>query len=286
MLQLPLPGSYFNKFITMDFETFGANNGLGQQTVYACGFSSNGIDSHLYYLTNYPDSNSMIAQMFIDLCTPQFNNSIIYFHNFSDFDSMFILQGILDAGFDTPKIIDRDGSIIEMKISRTINKKTFRFTILDSYLILPNTLRQLCLDFHLDPAFSKSYFPYPFVTKDNLNYIGPVPASNFWLNTPSDFIPSSSSWSLQIECLHYLNNDIISLFLILTQFSHIVYDQCGLNITKIKTISSLAFHNYLANHYQPSFNICIIKGQPYKDIKQSYMGGLVDVYKPHLLNGF
>lgn len=56
-------------------------------------------------------------------------------------------------------------------------KKSYSVTIKDSYLLLPHCLRDLADAFEL--AEKKSYFPFKFMTKQNMGYIGVVPEKAF-----------------------------------------------------------------------------------------------------------
>jgi hypothetical protein len=68
----------------------------------------------------------------------------------------------------------KDGKIIQLNIIYLGDENFFSFSINDSFLILPNSLRKLAKSFNVD---CKSYFPYEFVnSKDiDLNYIGSIP---------------------------------------------------------------------------------------------------------------
>lgn len=57
-----------------------------------------------------------------------------------------------------------------------------------------------------------------------------------------------------------------------------------LNITDHVSISSLALKNFIVNHL--NHNIPIVKGRVHDDIRESYYGGRVDVFKPRGSNLF
>jgi hypothetical protein len=244
--QAPTDVEEFNNFITMDFETFGETNGLGIHTVFSCGFYFNNTDFKLYYLSDFPDSDSMIAQMFLDICLFKYRGSTIYFHNFSGFDAMFIVRGILKAGFNEPKIIDNLGSIKEMRITKKIKGTVYTFVILDSYLMLNSSLSNLAKDFDVT---LKGVFPYKFVTKYNLSYIGPTPDIKYFTNISPEIYQGliSANWSMRINTLEYLHNDLLALHEVLLKFSTLIYDLTALNITKIKVKVKLSIQVNLSN---------------------------------------
>ena len=94
------------------------------------------------------------------------------------------MLNILQNNFDI-SLIRNKGRIISIKISKTIPNPLFRdkekvisLTFFDSYQLLPSSLRKLGLSFNTSQK--KDIFPYNFVNKDNLNYVGPVPSMEFF----------------------------------------------------------------------------------------------------------
>ena len=85
--------------------------------------------------------------------------------------------------------------------------------------MLKGSLKQLGKSF--DVEILKLDFDHNKVTKDNLLEIND-------------------------EMILYLNNDIVSLYLILIKYNIEVYNITGLNITRFKTVSSLAINTYLS----------------------------------------
>lgn len=55
------------------------------------------------------------------------------------------------------------------------------------------------------------------------------------------------------------------------KFSKIVYNNYGLNITDLKTISSLSLHIYLYNFYNIKYDIKLIKGRIEKKLEMHTM---------------
>nr|YP_009640151.1 DNA polymerase type B [Synchytrium endobioticum]QCQ68450.1 DNA polymerase type B [Synchytrium endobioticum]QCQ68469.1 DNA polymerase type B [Synchytrium endobioticum]QCQ68488.1 DNA polymerase type B [Synchytrium endobioticum]QCQ68507.1 DNA polymerase type B [Synchytrium endobioticum]QCQ68526.1 DNA polymerase type B [Synchytrium endobioticum] len=277
---------FINNYIAMDLETYGDENGFGQHKVYACGYRSSSDDAEMYFINDFSDSHSMIGKMFMALCQPQYqNHKTIYFHNFARYDSMFIVQGLLNAGFKIRIQENNNGEIIEMKISKTMNSKRYTFKILDSFLILNSGLDNLARDFNIA---RKLKFPHRFVNVNTLNYIGPTPAKMFYDNINDETYNAlvKRDWNLKDEVLHYLNRDISSLYEVIDKFAHLVYDNSQLNITKIRTSASLAFKTYLSSSLKANWKIPIIKGGMFRDIQSGYIGGLVNVYRPQLWNGY
>ena len=78
----------------------------------------------------------------------------------------------------------RDELIIAMEISIKKDKKRFTIKLVDSLNLLQSSLDSLCKTFETD--VKKLCFPYNFVNKNNLFYIGPRPDISFY-NIEFDF---------------------------------------------------------------------------------------------------
>jgi DNA polymerase type B, organellar and viral len=88
----------------------------------------------------------------------------------------------------------------------------------------------------------------------------------------------NKKWNLREETIKYCKNDSILLYKILIEFNKIIYGKYRVDAFKHPTISSLAFAIYRTNFLKP-LRVPIINGEMYDDIKVSYTGGSVDVYK-------
>lgn len=152
----------------------------------------------------------------------------VYIHNLSKFDAYFILKIIYEI-FDV-KPLYKDRIILQLdltlktgEINRNVyNKK--RMVLKDSYLLLPESLKKLGTTFNTN--IQKGYFPYDFVNKDRLEYIGIIPDYQHFKNqltqTEYDVIknnPTSSMWDVKKETLKYLEQDLKTLCEVLIKFS-------------------------------------------------------------------
>jgi hypothetical protein len=205
----------------------------------------------MYYLSDYINNDDMIYNCFNDILNnKKYNKYTIYFHNFAKFDSLFLIK-ILNKNFNLNKIIIKDNSIISLNIKN----KNIQLNIKDSYLMLNQSLDKLCKSFNVKTK--KLTFKYDIINKYNLK-----------IN--------------KNQSLNYLKNDLISLYEVLIKFNLYVFNKTNLNINNYKTISSLAYNVYLSNYYNLTWDIKYIE----KDIRNSYYGGIVDVYKPYVKNGY
>ena len=89
-------------------------------------------------------------------------------HNFSKFDALFLIKYLVALGKCKP-IIHKD-KIMSFRFSPNLKKDFGYITFLDSYLLLPSSLRKLCKSFNVKD--SKGIFPYLL---DNINYQGITP---------------------------------------------------------------------------------------------------------------
>nr|QWO71441.1 DNA polymerase [Termitomyces titanicus] len=204
---------------------------------------------------------------------------------------------------ETRKVRNEDGDVISTK-EYVVAKKKY-ITLLDSNLIIPGKLRTLVKEFEC--AESKGYFPYNFVNINNLDYKGDVPSYNFFKDDMSkqeyinvfkcnelgksikdentgisscvgeeEELEGKNIYDLKLECIKYLKSDLLSLLQLIDNYSKIVYNEFGVNITEKITASSATLYNYLANFYISSkMDIKLIKGSVEKDIRNAYFGGLV-----------
>ena len=76
-----------------------------------------------------------------------------------------------------------------------------------------------------------------------------------------------------------MEKDLISLFQVVNKFSHHIYLKYKVQVSASLTISSLAIKILLSKYYKNNIPL-IDKRSIYEDIRQSYFGGITEVYKP------
>jgi DNA polymerase type B, organellar and viral len=173
----------------------------------------------------------------------------------------------------------------------------------DSLLLLPNKLSLLAKTFGVA---NKDLFPYKFVNLNTttFDYEGPMPSLQYynildmgdeveekletWRAYKARFNKNTRKdikWNLKKETILYCKNDVKILWEILDNYSKIIFENWYVDLMKSPTISSLAFKLFRSNYLQELDNnkikIPTITGKIYDDIKKSYTGGAVDVYKPY-----
>lgn len=236
----------------------------------------------------------MILDLLNKLIVEEYDGFKVYAHNLSNFDSIFLLD-ILNQNFNV-NIIRNRGRIISIKVSRSVpdkqdpqKSKVVCLTFYDSYQLLPSSLRKLAISFNTNTK--KDIFPYDFVKKHNLNYVGPVPSMRlFPIGTFSNLLEYNeyvarfnNNWNLQEIATTYCIQDCISLHQVLVKFSELIWVKYQVNVTKYPTLTSLTF-SIFRTHFLGDTKIPMLAGKFYTDIKMAYTGGATDMYIPSNIN--
>jgi hypothetical protein len=264
-------------FVTMDIETLLVNNKHIPYLLTAF----NGTD----YVTSFGNNQSELFSQFINgLFNFNFLNRstklIVYAHNLSGFDGIFLLKQLLPFGKVEPLIHNGKLISIKLKTSSGLYKgKTIIFK--DSMLLLPLSLRLLCNAFNI--SIPKGYFPFKLT---NIFYTGVLPKFYYWTGISVNIYESilkdhkNKIWSFKDESIKYCKLDCKCLHEILTQFNELIFNNFQINIHKTLTLPSLAMRIY-KTHYMPKNTIYQLVGIVEQAIRESYSGGAVDVYIPH-----
>jgi hypothetical protein len=171
-----------------------------------------------------------------------------------------------------------NGKLITIKV-RTANGRIIQFK--DSYLLLPQSLRKLCLAF--DVVVHKGYFPFKLT---NFYYTGVFPQFDLWSGITKAVYNTlklehkNKLWNFKLEAVKYCQLDCQSLHEVLTKFNELIFKEFSIDIDKCLTLPSLAMRIY-KSHFMPKDSIYQLGGEVEQNIRQSYSGGAVDVYKPH-----
>jgi DNA polymerase type B, organellar and viral len=163
-------------FITMDIETIKSNvNKLFPYLI--CAYNGTDFISSYGKMVNGVIDQKELFSSFIHQLVTFFNKEnslIVYAHNLSTFDGVFLLKHLLPFGKVKPLI--HNGKIISISLTLSIKGykgKTILFK--DSYLLLPHSLRKLCKIFNLDVP--KGHFPFLL---NDIFYKGILPKLEFW----------------------------------------------------------------------------------------------------------
>lgn len=259
-----------NDFYTMDIETIKQSN--GKLIPYLiCAYD------RIKYITSYGSDPKVLFNTFLDELLSKIKPglTIIYAHNLSTFDGIFLMRYLLKYGEVNPLLHNSKLMTIKVKIGN----KTIVFK--DSYLLLPLSLRKLCEAFGTE--LPKGYFPFNLT---DIFYSGVFPKFQYWtkidLNqfTYIKNLFGKRMWNFQNEATKYCQLDCKVLHEILTKFNELIFREFQVNIHDTPTLPSLAMKIYRI-HFMPENTIYQILNKPYWNIRESYTGGAVDVYIPH-----
>lgn len=287
-LELPKPIKNFDsliKILTLDIETkdFGNNKIPVCMSIYDGSKTKNFI---------FKDHNSWMDEMAKALKTifiREYDSYNVYVHNLSYFDMIFIIDSLSILGKVKPLM--RDDRVLKLDIAFETGKrkKKCHIKFLDSFLLLPSSLKDLSKSFNIQ--HKKSIFPLLFLNEEHvsLDYIGTVPEYKYFPGSYTDkFIMNeyneycrlykNKEWNLKKELISYCEIDTIALYEIVVKFRSKIYSMFKLDITKYTTIPSFAFANYRTN-YMPADTIPRILGKIHYTLKQALTGGISDVYK-------
>jgi hypothetical protein len=177
-------------FGVLDLETYKDENGVSH--IYALGFVTlkEKNQRNIFYITDYIsslDSNLLLIICIDSMLISKYHNYNFYIHNMGKFDVVFIHKILKEFNFHKKeeyyilKSVFRDDVMLKLSISIKINKKKYiKINFIDSLNILNENLRDLSKAFKVET--SKGLFPYSFVNKQNLNYIGCIPNFTFYNN--------------------------------------------------------------------------------------------------------
>ncbi|MFN7611021.1 MAG: DNA polymerase, partial [bacterium] len=278
------PLKYKESFLTLDIETYLDSN--NNHVPFILGYYD-GKNSNVFYLSDYSSPQELIIDCFKSLLVPKNRNKVVYVHNLSRFDGIFLINSLLSS-FNIKPVI-RDNQIYSINIRTIPNtiklnvKKIPNVTIHlhDSFLMLPSTLRNLSHEFNV--RSKKGYFPYKFVNADNLNYVGKIPPLEFFSNIPPKEYNSLSrdQWNLKDEGISYLISDLTVLHEVMSVFSKNIFADYILDIKDYLTLPSLAFAIFRSSFFDKAKNkLPIIKYSRFAFLEEGYYGGSVDLYKP------
>lgn len=280
--KINLDANYKEDFITMDLET---RTFKGEMSAYSCS-NYDGSNLNSFYLTDFSNDEELLIKGIKSLFKRKFKGLNVYLHNFSNFDSVFLLSILSKLSLGIKPIIN-DSNFIDL-IVKFSDKCNIKYK--DSYLILPSSLSKLSKAFDVK---KKGIFPYKFVSDKNnlvpLDYIGKVPAIEYFEDKDKGIELNkedydlyvqdyNNDWDLKKETIKQCNNDVKILYDIIKQFNLKIYNEFRINAIKYPTLSSLSFAIYRSNFMEDSYDITKIYGDIYNFIRKGYTGGAVDVY--------
>lgn len=266
--------------LTLDIETYDVENKI-KQIYCICIFDGNETKS--FYLKYYFNIDSLIKDLLRTLFSKKYSGKHIYIHNSAEFDMRFLYKHVVNYGSCQVKPIIKDGKFINLEVwfgKDHLNRVQFK----DSILLLNSSLAKLSKTFNTN--HTKDCFPHKFVTSNNLNYVGEVPAFDFFSDLTVDEYNlyksrfENNNWSLKIEAIKYCELDCKALYEVLSNFSNSFFKKFRINITTTPTLPSAAIKTYRSSFIPKAVKLPAIGGKMYDDIHNAFYGGHVDMYIP------
>lgn len=225
---------------------------------YAIGIRSSSLNK-IFYITDYEEKDfvsrsKFMMKDFISFlinCTGS-SNKTIFAHNLGNFDGYFLLKGLLENNIKVNLLIDEQNAIITLNF-KNVKGKTITFK--DSLRILPSSLKDLSLIY--DVEYKKLDFAHSAVTLDQVLYS----------KTFKDYL------------VLYLKSDLLSLHEILLKSSKFINDEYKVDLLSCFSTASLAMMIFRTQFLKNEIET--LPRYYDKIIRESYFGGIVNVYKPH-----
>jgi hypothetical protein len=200
-------------------------------------------------------------------------NNYVYVHNLS-FDGVFILE-MLTLNKETYifKSFIHNSEIYSINIKKKNKKCEIIFKC--SYKILPLSLKKIAIGFNLN---EKTIFPYNFISKETLFYIGKIPEAKFFNNNDEYHIFKNMKKEINVkkETIEYCFNDVK----ITSEFLKILFKLVIAQKIQLKNIYSapslsLKIFSQNFNNNKLSFNLSKLSKI---FIRPAYFGGRCEVY--------
>ena len=264
-----------------------------------------------FKIWDFLSKEEMILAAFKTVMVKKYYGYSIYFHNFSYFDSIFLLKTLIKIPDTKLNPVLRKGKILKLniqfdkraKVAKSGSKYKGSINIYDSLLLLTQSLEKLGTTFGCESQ--KGMFPLKFLNDPtiSLDYEGELPPLKYFYH-PSPlnkaaykkyeakykefketFVEDGAikKWNLKNELVKYCEQDVITLHQVITAFTKEIYSRFEINILKYPTLPAIAFAIF-RSQFMRIENIPIVGGAVYNDIRQSYYGGFVDVYKVYAKN--
>jgi hypothetical protein len=244
---------------------------------------------------DYNNDSHLMMKAFWKMFAIEGKGKMLYFHNWAGYDAYHLLNPLIELAHEMNWIVKpllRKGKIIHVVVFTNSGEKIFE--IKDSILIVPGSLGNLAKSFNLE--VQKDHFPHYFdVLKVNkkAHYIGPWPAYECFeskrtsLKDYQELIAKYPVFDFMAYSRQYLHNDCFTLLEILRRFFSEIKDEFEVDPMKNLTIPSIAFKTWRTIQLDSKKTTIVDFSQSFDEFfRESYLGAIVDVYKPLVHNAF
>lgn len=186
---------------------------------------------------------------------------LFFFHNLNKFDSYFILKRLGFQDRFSVKLISRNNQIYKITIQDKITNLKLEFR--DTLLYLPISLEKLAELFCVNNK--KGLFSEEFLD-----------SNIYFSDSPFKF-----------KLIEYCLLDSLALQEGFENFLSYIRETLKIEPLKSLSLPAISLY-YFRSKFYDDINLPIEKLSKNKDtfIRKSYRGGVVDLFKPHLINGF
>ena len=125
------------------------------------------FETIIFRKDNHPNCFKAFCSLLFE--TEKFANYKVFFHNMGGYDGIFVLQQLFSNSLLNFNVIFKGHKILSLEVP-TLNLK-----FLDFLNFCPAKLAKLPSILNFDVPMKKGYCPYSFYTRENFNYIGPMP---------------------------------------------------------------------------------------------------------------
>lgn len=189
-----------------------------------------------------------------------------YIHNLN-FDGILIINEISKNNIKY-SIMTNKTNIYYLEIYYL--NKIIRFRC--SYKLLPLPLNKIG---ELE-NFSKTFFPYKFVNKNTLFYVGPVPKKEYWENNEQKLY-TKAIFDLKKETIEYCMNDVLLTYKFLSNIIPIINNESKKLLRYAYSAASIS-HKLFYQKYNDKLIAKKILKKDETYIRNAYFGGRCEVF--------
>jgi hypothetical protein len=218
---------------------------------------------------------------------------ICYFHNWAGYDSILSLPSLVNLPGYTFSPVMQNGELLSI----TIMKDDYTaLTIKDSVRILPGSLAKLAKDW--GAPTQKDHFPHyfnPIELYGILDWKGPLPEYQYFepkRTLQKDYKEmleefKGRTWSFLEVSEKYIMGDCVALYQVLIAFFETIVSKFPIDPLSVLSAPSAAFKIWRTVQL-PLLNKDLLKVFDFSrtldtKFREGYHGGIVDVYRPHLI---
>lgn len=160
-----------------------------------------------------------------------------------------------------------------------IKYESHKFTIKDSYKLLPQKLATLCKSYGIA---DKGIFLHSFMNADRLGYVGPKPAREYYENmSDSQYDDIPQRITIKDMVIEYMMWDCKSLHIILTTFREKIHMSYHIDPLSNHSIAGVAYKIWLnMTNSMPEIARIANNTTLAKEIREAYYGGIAEVVVP------